>query len=340
MITNIQFLRLIAAFMIVVLHLILFGNEKYGLNMPKPASLESILDTGVDIFFVISGFVMVYTTKRKPTNARHFLLNRITRIYPVYWLLIFLTLPVFFLRPDWVNSSSAVPTSLWHSLFLFPHEGSPLVMVAWTLEFEMFFYIVFSLTLFLDHQRQIQAITAIFLMLVLAGLQIQPKPSQAFLELATSPLLLEFVAGMWLGYYYDRIKPSKTIFWISSGLAALSFYYVSLVESMKIERLFHYGFTAFFCVSAALSAEKIKWTLPKKISIISGNISYSLYLLHVLVIAALGRAWLSLGGKEFVPLFILFFCIIIASILGAALLYYFCERPVMKLLRNSLSLGK
>ena len=105
--------------------------------------------SGVDLFFVISGFVMVTITGNQFQRAgfvREFLFHRITRIYPLYWLFTLLALAVLLARPDMLKRSFEAQ-ELVRSVLLLPQDGLPLLMVGWTLIHEMYFYIVFSLLL-------------------------------------------------------------------------------------------------------------------------------------------------------------------------------------------------
>lgn len=346
MIYNIQGLRLLAAFFIVLAHIILFGNEKYSLNQPgldKPADFFMI---GVDIFFIISGFIMIHT--RSCTNsasensastswikdAIHFFYKRATRIYPVYWLLCLALLPIFFLFPGWINSGADEPTSLFHSFFLIPHKSVPLIMVAWTLEYEMFFYLVFALTIGLTVKKQIFTLTCLFAALVLAGIGIPSLQDSAPLALITSSFLLYFIAGMWLAYLYNKLPHSKLAIALVAIALILSIYCASFYKLGEIDRFMHFGCTAILIVTLTLMFERAKIIGRKSIMLWGGNISYSLYLLLVLALSACGRFiahFIDAG-----PMLATLFCIasITSSLIGATVLFYLFERPVMKLLRR------
>ena len=149
-IVNIQALRGIAAVSVVAFHLIPI-EAKYG-------SGESILPNffefgmfGVDLFFVISGFVMASLTKGQFQNASNgltFLYQRLSRIYPVYWFYSALVLMVFFIQPTWVNSAQGNQINILSSFLLWPEATLPLINVGWTLIHEMYFYIIFTVFLF------------------------------------------------------------------------------------------------------------------------------------------------------------------------------------------------
>ncbi|MFT7432999.1 MAG: exopolysaccharide production protein ExoZ [Alphaproteobacteria bacterium] len=330
---NLQLLRFIAAFMIVLTHIILFGNRKYGLDLPSLFDAELILRIGVDIFFVISGFIMTFTTKYKPVSIKDFLYNRFTRVYPVYWIICLALLPILILKPEWINASSSVPPSFWHSFFLFPTEGAPLLMVAWTLEFEMFFYIIFALTMFMGHRKQITAITILFFLSFTLGEHLNPSDNtQALLTLTTSSMLLEFVAGMWLAHAYERIKKSRVLVASLFMFAIVTTLAILVLENMP--RGFIYGIPAFFWVATFLFAEKINWRAHKAISLFGGNISYALYLVHIPVIISIAKTWQMYNLEQVIPVEAMLLFATLASIKTATILFYVIEKPSLKWLRN------
>ena len=214
MIYRLQLLRFLSAFSILLLHLILFGNDKYGLNAPHLKPVADYLMIGVDIFFIISGFIMMYTARTHNNNPnetkfytiKSFYLKRISRIYPVWWILCLMLLPILLMKPEWINSSVEVSTSFWHSFFLIPHKSVPLIMVGWTLEFEMFFYLIFGITLLLSPKIQFFVITFLFTASILFTSFIETLLPPAFAELITSPLLLYFPIGMALCFFYKKIE--------------------------------------------------------------------------------------------------------------------------------------
>ena len=99
----------------------------------------------MELFFIISGFIMCHTTQSSQgrwKDVGHFMVNRFTRILPLYWLLTALALVVFLIAPDKVNSSGG-DTKIWQSFLLVPSEGKFLIMNGWTLTYEFFFYLLF-----------------------------------------------------------------------------------------------------------------------------------------------------------------------------------------------------
>ena len=143
---SIQALRGIAVLGVVAFHVALVEGKYSGGDRLLPDFLR-FGETGVDLFFVISGFVMVTVAQGRFGGTRElprFLWSRITRIYPTYWFYFFITLAVFLVKPEWVNASEENQAQLVTSFLLLPSEQLPLVMVGWSLIHELWFYLVFA----------------------------------------------------------------------------------------------------------------------------------------------------------------------------------------------------
>ena len=141
---TIQVARGVAANLVVFSHLF-FVESKYMIGgVLPPFTLYGI--SGVDLFFVLSGFIMVAVAGRD-IGPIEFLWRRATRIYPTYWLVSLAVLAVAIVAPTIVNSSIQVPISLWRSFLLIPDRTLPLLAVGWTLVHEMYFYLVFAIIL-------------------------------------------------------------------------------------------------------------------------------------------------------------------------------------------------
>ena len=141
----IQALRGFAVLGVVAFHSMSIEKKYSGGDLLLPDFLL-LGQSGVDLFFVISGFVMVTVTMGRFVRDREmqrFLWGRFTRIYPTYWFYFFLTAVVYFIKPSWVNSLYGHQAELFTSFLLFPNQ-QPLVMVAWSLSHELWFYSIFA----------------------------------------------------------------------------------------------------------------------------------------------------------------------------------------------------
>lgn len=205
---SIHYLRAVAAVMVVIVHIF-----NYGLVDITDEALVSWLKQGVAIFFVISGFVMVTSTDGRGIGPAEFMQKRFLRIAPLYWVL---TLFWLAFVPGW-----DVGHLLGSLLFLpspDPVTGalrSPLLEPGWSLNFEMFFYIVFAALLVLPEKMRFW-IAAIALCLFSHSTQMFDLPP--YIAYFASQLLLLFVAGMGLAKFNVRLP-----LWVGiAGFAGLA----------------------------------------------------------------------------------------------------------------------
>ena len=186
-ILEIQILRAVAALAVVVMHI---GIElrywaKATINWTEPGN------AGVDLFFVISGFIMVFIawdrfgSRGAPVD---FFVRRLIRIVPLYWLV----------TTGYVLANS-YPASRIITSYLFVPDFSanaaplPVVLQGWTLNYEMFFYLVLALALFLPRLIAISCVSAL-----LAALVLLKVPTYG------NSVILEFVLGLWIGWAFQR----------------------------------------------------------------------------------------------------------------------------------------
>ncbi|MEI8622584.1 acyltransferase [Pseudoalteromonas sp. B129b] len=140
---SIQYLRALAALMVLLTHTS-FKLENNGSDL---LSWFNIGGYGVDLFFIISGFIMCLTVQDKKINFTTFMKQRVIRIIPLYWLMTSVALIIFFINPSLVNSSGGV-TSIISSYLLIPDGTKYLVNNGWTLSYEFFstlFFLFFYL---------------------------------------------------------------------------------------------------------------------------------------------------------------------------------------------------
>ena len=148
MISNIQILRAIAAILVVAFHTVL-AAKSYNLPTEFFYKVDIWGAAGVDIFFIISGFIMVYIQINKKKKPLDFLKDRIERIVPLYWFLTLFIAALLIVFPQAFRELSLSANHLINSLFFinyFNGDDHPLLYVGWTLEYEMLFYIVYYLS--------------------------------------------------------------------------------------------------------------------------------------------------------------------------------------------------
>ena len=289
-IISIQYLRAIAALMVVLFHLHP-QLERMGVR----AWPGEWLSSGVDIFFVVSGFIMWWTTCTGDVSPGDFMRRRIHRVVPVYWALSAVYVAVLLVAPRLMQSGVLELPHAVASFFFIPvlHPVTgymmPLVTPGWTLNYEMFFYGIFALGLFLPRAHRLAFVSLAMVLLVLLGQLVDPQSRVA--DFYTSTLLLEFLFGVWLGVLFEagRVLPPRAL-----PLAAL----VAVVALVGLQRFatsetrfLFMGLPAMAVVFVAVSWERWRPVRGLPVALLLGNASYSIYLVHQLALSATAQAW-------------------------------------------------
>jgi exopolysaccharide production protein ExoZ len=330
---GVQILRGLAALLVVAFHAGVMVRDWFGdshLVLRAGAA-------GVDVFFPISGFVMVVASAgllNRVDGWRIFLERRIIRIIPLYWLATTIKLLLVAAVPSLALHTVLMP---WHVtasyLFIFAAnsdgEPLPLLPVGWTLNFEMFFYAVFAAALYF-RAPLVRSVGAIMLVVAAAGL-LQLGTWTPALGLL-SPLVLEFVAGMAIGRltldgYRMGLAPAFAL--AVAALAAL--FATDLLPAAEVERyrILLWGLPGAALLLAAVSLEPIvprSWWLPRLL----GDASYSIYLFHGFVLPAFGVALGKLGVGAMLGADITFAAAIAISSAAGVFVYLWIERPMTR----------
>ena len=306
-IASIQAARGIAAMSVVLFHTQQIQARYFTGGQALP-DLLVFGQTGVDLFFVISGFVMVLTTAASHQSLAatfRFAGRRLLRIFPVYWVYFFLVLGVFLLAPSMVNSSQDNRVDLLASFFLWPAKTLPLVPVAWTLSLELWFYAVFSILL-LFPKRFLGAFLFVWLVVLIGlnafGLTPSPDPVANALRHAFG---IEFIFGAFAGLAFTRLGRITSLACLFLGLALLVGSALlagidtrDVINSILLERALLTGSGyALVVVAVAAMERRESFRFPLILTQL-GNWSYSIYLSHVLVLSAMARGWLFLFADE------------------------------------------
>jgi peptidoglycan/LPS O-acetylase OafA/YrhL len=204
---TIQAARAVAVNAVMLSHLLIV-EQKDGHGFTFLPEWSHLGACGVDLFFVLSGFIMATVASRE--SWRDFLLARATRIFPLYWFYSGVVLIVSLIAAGIVNGSFSHPPSVWRSFLLVPDTVDPLLAVGWTLTHEAYFYLVFAALLATGYVR-IASLCAWAAVLLTARLMLPIAPTQEatpVLAVVLHPLTLEFM---------DRQKKS----WVDSGSGSL-----------------------------------------------------------------------------------------------------------------------
>lgn len=325
-IRSIQYLRAAAALAIVWIHsLYIVPGVVDRLGKPYFDAASAI-----DVFFLVSGFVMVISAARKDPNGLEFFRVRLARIVPLYWLA---TLGVVACAAAGHSFQDLHyrPLSLLKSLLFVPYtaiEGAPgslwpILQQGWTLNYDMFFYALFALSLAAPRRWRLVGLASALLGLVLVGRLFGPFADPAA-SVYTNPLLLDFVAGVILAHYWLRAAPRT---WFPHPLLVIL---VGLCAIGSHSRLVAMGGAAM--VFAGCLHPRICGTRNPFLMVV-GNASYSIYLVHQFVLDGLASVWMRtspritwLSSAEFMA------AGLVLSTLAGYACFRFIERPATSFL--------
>ncbi|MEO1661852.1 MAG: acyltransferase [Pseudomonadota bacterium] len=346
---SVQALRGIAALLVFMGHLIAIEKIHAGRAEPLTEFWAAGI-FGVDLFFVISGFVIVWVGAELPQTWRAacaFSLARFVRIYPVWWLFAATAAIAYWLTNGAPWNVERINDLGWehllHSFLLWPQPTPPVLSVGWTLSHEMYFYIGFAVLVFaVPVRHRFKAFLAWSgAVLIGAAFGLSSGFAGNLIELAFYPMTLEFTAG---GCVAFAIKLGiRRAAWLSFTLGS-SGYLVGFLSAdaltigvpnlaLEWQRTLVFGASSALIVYGAVALElqdRLPRLLVPSTLIAIGNWSYALYLCHVLTISLSGRlvySWLDPARSVSVGMFSL---TAIALSLGvAAATYHAFERPLI-----------
>lgn len=344
---GLQLLRAFAAVLVVFQHSLDLLN-RHGKNGPHEGI--GFGHAGVDIFFVISGFIMVYITASRSLHTQvsplrrslNFFRDRLVRVVPTYWFwtTVFAILLAFF--PSFAQTGVFSWSHLIKSYLFIPsyhpnpeYAGTiwPVLVPGWTLNYEMFFYAIFGMCLLMSTRfLSFVSFCICVLLLVCGGYWFEPSSPE--LKTYTNPLLIEFLAGAFIANAVLRFG-LPGVAWgvvcLVCGVALLLLSDPSLANDTH--RLLKYGIPGVLLVVGALGIEPL--FRKGRLALFLGDASYSVYLTHPFTLAAAGLGWtwvgaeLSLWQEVCLTAFFIFLCVLVGAIA-----YLLVERPALRLFRR------
>lgn len=327
-IRSIQHLRAIAALMVVFHHLA-WKAEQNNLDF---LSWYIVGDAGVDLFFVISGYIMCRTTDDGGVGPLKFLWARVLRIIPLYWVVTTAALVVYIVSPGHVNSSGGT-TDLVGSYTLLPSEGKFLVRNGWTLSYEFYFYLIFSIGLLLGTWAR-RSVPLLFIFLAV-GVGGWLGFGGLWSDFLTNPLLLEFAFGM-AAYSLLKLNYLNRFWYLVLLLLGVGWLLLTNFGGGIGVRVIDYGFASSFIfigwVGIDSSAEGVVVNSFGRQMEALGDASYSLYLVHPFGLSLAAIVYRKLGLSEGELLF--FFLLSSFSVLSGWLCFRWIEEPLRDLIRR------
>lgn len=322
MFVGVQYLRAFAAIAVVLFH----AAQRYGYDFSQGAR-------GVDVFFVISGFIMWTLTASRPTSPTKFMINRIKRIVPLYWLatgVIIAAGTMGFLSDGKIDLSLQ---SILKSLFFVPYIAAgateiwPILTPGWTLNYEMFFYAVFAGFLVMPSRFRLIGLSTTFIALIGLGILLEPK--NPIFVIYTHALIGHFILGVWIAEAVHRgfkLQPMVAILAIIIGCLAL---YV--IPWNHIIWTLACGLASSLIVMGVVSLD-VRNLVPQNAPLLfSGNASYSIYLWHGFAISVTAKISSLLG----LPIWMACIAGIFGAIISGMIIYQVIEEPIKRALSRS-----
>jgi exopolysaccharide production protein ExoZ len=323
---GVQFLRFIAAFLVVVTHATYFISTR----MDPDYGVWNTGSQGARLFFVISGFIMIMTARPLVGAAggfRYFMLSRIVRIVPLYWALNILKIAQILAIPTLALANPTVSNVILSLLFVPSRNADGIIEtfygVGWTLNFEMAFYLLVGIALALRANIFISASIVLALCAFLAIFRQEDWPAITYFF---NFIMLNFIWGMAIAELYlknVRLPVAASVALIAVG----SFLLFAYPEDFFLELEYAAIVAGVVWLEPHIRGRIPRWLMS------GGDASYSLYLVHpvVGVLVAVAMSRLAPGNVTLALV-----AIVAGSLAVAAATFHWFERPVTDRLRAGL----
>jgi len=332
---SIQMMRGVAALSVVFMHIDMFQNGAFG----------------VDLFFVISGFIMMHITD---IDAKHFLQKRAIRIIPLYWSAILLMSIIIIAIPGIFRTQEFKFEFFIKSLLFIPYfftgqsgrTVSALHEVGWTLICEVFFYVSFFVGMKINHKYR-HIISSLFLLvLVIIGLLVHSE--NTFIRFYCRPIMLEFALGMFAYKFLVRAtikdkgvnkivdKRHIVLLCIFASLIWIGLFLVKHISLFPgVDRFIKYGLPSFIFFLIVFKAMENN-NVPRFL-VTLGNISYSLYITHPFITLGFSRLVFNMDNYSLIGVLLAVFIVIPMTICVAWISWFLIEKSFSNWLRLKLN---
>ncbi len=339
---SIQVLRALAAFMVAIHHVqadAAVVAARAGLSFMRSDLLPWM--AGVDIFFVVSGFIMVHASQDlfgRDGAARLFLKRRLARIVPLYWAMTTLFLLAGLAVPAALNSGVPNLRQILGSYLFWPVVSTqglvqPVYSLGWTLNYEMLFYALFAAGLMLPRRWTLPAVA--FVLALLVGAESLSDRQALPFGFWGQPIVLEFAAGMGLAVLRQKGLRLQGVVRIAVALAGVGLLVIAAhlpgTDGAWSSVLWRGSAAVLLMLAAGCGRDGIAPLPPVRALAAVGDASYALYLVHPFVVRGMREVVLRLGLHSpalYVAL------ALIGSVVAALLLYRFFEKPATRLARR------
>lgn len=336
-----QVYRGIAALLVVLFHINQMSVERLG-----QVTFFNLFEagwSGVDYFFVLSGFIMVYVHRSaigQKNQLKSFLVKRAVRIYPIYWIITLIVLCFFLVIPGFANNNDLNFGRILVSLLLLPQNDKPILDVGWTLVYEIYFYFLFSIAIWLKPKQSAPILSAWLFVTVLHFLKIvQFGPDAFLLNQVFGNMNLEFVLGCLAGYitikYGNKLSNYR---WILFGIANLGWVVLTVLLAAKVvevDRITTYAILAALLIVASTAIDLKESPRIPYFFILMGDASYSIFLIHSPLISAATKVLQKGNLARYFDSFFAPALLAVMAVVAGCLFYAFVEKPLTVYLRKN-----
>jgi exopolysaccharide production protein ExoZ len=330
-VVSVQYLRGLAAMLVVTWH----AQGQMGLTE------TTFFQGGIEVFFLISGYIMWMTTAARNMTPKDFALRRIARVIPLYWALTTVVVLMLIFAPRFAQHTRFDLAHIIASYLFIPWPNpapgaglKPLIIPGWTLNYEVFFYVVFGLSLFLPRKWRGWVLFGILAVLTSAAPFSSHLPFVA--AFYASPLVVDFGIGVLIAMAIERTTEKQARYGIRFFVAGCILMIIggSLMDHDADFRLFWVTPPAVLIVGGAALWESRFKVVNLPILHAIGNASYSLYLIHPLLLSVMAQLW-----KRYLPgappeIFVI--VALAGMCAGGLVLYQLVEKPLTDALHKVL----
>jgi len=339
----IQVLRGVACILVALMHITVTFSETYQLSFL--GNVFKFGGCGVDIFFVLSGFIITYSNRQYIANSStigKFVKKRIIRIFPIYWIIVSFFLLLQLLLPSFYRTHFQLnPANIVSTYLLLPNHKM-INGVSWSLTNELFFYALFTLAILIPQKKYSLLLLLLYfiilLLLPLTSIAVTNRNDLA--GLVFFPMNIEFLLGIAVALLVDRFPNRWIDMFLITGISLFILFAIFNNSGLTLvnngyNRVLIYGFPAFLIILALVKYELNNTIKVNKLFLLLGDASYSIYLFHLPIVAAFFKIMVKLSVTNY-SLLIFLSCILlfVICVIGVVI-YRKIERPLIKWLNST-----
>ena len=342
-------LRGIASILVVLYHMTTNFSETF--HQSFLFNIFNFGGSGVDIFFVLSGFIIAYANKdyvANPSKTVTFLKRRFVRIYPIYWIIITGFLLVQFAFPLYYKSHFDLGVANFLNTYLLLPDHIMINGVSWSLTNELFFYLLFTVAILIPVKKySLLLLVAYFILLIIFSFtNINISGGKGYGGLIFFPMNIEFLLGVFIVLIIEQISlkwvwplllTGSLLFLAGAYIFNHGINIIPAGANYVLNRVVLFGIPSFLIILAVVKMELHRTVRVKKVFLYLGDASYSLYLVHLPLVAAFYKVIAKLHISNSWVLGILNAILFCTVCLIGILIYLKIEKPLIKKLNRALS---